>query len=80
MNTAQILDELPRLTLVDLDLVRRRAADLAAGKKRARRTFEASSTDMDAWEKRLEALHAKYSTGKTGAPLQQIMDDIRGDR
>lgn len=80
MSAAQIIEELPRLSLVDLEAVRRRAADVSAEKKRASPGPVAEVPDMEAWADRLENLHRKYSTGKAGTPLQQIMDDLRGDR
>lgn len=39
---------------------------------------EASS--REAWLKELERRRARGVTGKTGTPLQEIFDDIRGER
>ena len=36
--------------------------------------------DHQAWLERLERTRARGVTGKTGTPLQQIMDEIREDR
>lgn len=33
----------------------------------------------EAWLQRLEERRERGRTGKTGSPLQQIMDDLRGD-
>lgn len=33
----------------------------------------------EAWLRRLEERRERGRTGKTGTPLQQIMDDLRGD-
>jgi prevent-host-death family protein len=40
----------------------------------------AHSPDMAAWLKDLEALRRKYSTGKTGTTVEQILDEDRGER
>ncbi len=75
MNTAQILDELPRLTLAELDAVERRVIQIKSQPKPDR-----SKPDMEKWARELAELRRRTSTGKTGVPLQQLMDEIRGDR
>ncbi|HEV7402252.1 MAG TPA: hypothetical protein VGO11_04965 [Chthoniobacteraceae bacterium] len=39
---------------------------------------EAAKESREAWLKELDARRARGVTGKTGTPLQQIFDDIRG--
>ena len=34
----------------------------------------------EAWLKELESRRTRGATGKAGAPLQEILDDIRGER
>ncbi len=34
----------------------------------------------EAWLKELESRRTRGMTGKTGAPLQKILDDLRGER
>ena len=38
------------------------------------------SEDHQAWLRELEQRRARGFTGKTGAPLQQILDEMREDR
>ena len=75
MSAAQIIEELPRLSPVEFDAVDRRMGELKARPKPAR-----PQPDMDEWARELAELRQRISTGKTGVPLQQIMDEIRGDR
>ena len=38
------------------------------------------SVDMTAWLKELEDLRQKYSTGKTGLTVEEILEEDRADR
>jgi hypothetical protein len=37
------------------------------------------AVDRDGWLKELESRRARGTTAKTGTPLQEILDDIRGE-
>jgi prevent-host-death family protein len=55
------------------------------GKPKARLTAAeapppANSPDMVSWVKDLEALRSKYSTGKTGPTVEQILEEDRAER
>jgi hypothetical protein len=39
-----------------------------------------TAADHRAWLERLEKIRERGATGKTGIPLQQILDEIREDR
>ena len=47
----------------------------------AKRTGQASTprADREAWLQRLAERRERGRTGTNGTPLQQIMDDLRGD-
>jgi antitoxin (DNA-binding transcriptional repressor) of toxin-antitoxin stability system len=38
------------------------------------------AVDLSAWLRELEALRRKYSTGKTGPTVEQILEEDRADR
>lgn len=75
MSAAQIIEELPRLSPVEFEAVDRRMGELKSRPKPAR-----SQPDMDEWARELTELRQRVGTGRTGVPLQQLMDEIRGDR
>jgi len=39
-----------------------------------------SRAQRERWLQKLDRLRTRGSTGKTGAPLQEILDDIRAER
>ena len=39
-----------------------------------------SQAQRERWLQKLDQLRARGATGKTGAPLQEILDDIRAER
>jgi hypothetical protein len=39
-----------------------------------------SQAKRERWLQKLDRLRTRGSTGKTGAPLQEILDDIRAER
>jgi hypothetical protein len=41
---------------------------------------DAEAESRDAWLEELERRRTRGATGKTGTPLQEILDDIRGER
>jgi hypothetical protein len=41
---------------------------------------EGSRAQRERWLQRLDRLRDQGSTGKTGVPLQEILDDIRAER
>ena len=41
---------------------------------------EGSRAQSERWLQKLDQLRNRGSTGKTGVPLQEILDDIRGER
>jgi len=43
------------------------------------RPAESSNTRREAWLQRLAERRRRGMTGRTGTPLQQIMDDLRGE-
>lgn len=75
MSAAQILEALPRLSPMEFETVDRRMCELKSRLKPA-----GPQPDMDEWARELAELRRRVGTGKTGVPLQQIMDEIRGDR
>ena len=56
------------------------AVDRRMGELKSRLRPSPAKPDMDEWARELADLRQRISTGKTGVPLQQIMDEIRGDR
>jgi antitoxin (DNA-binding transcriptional repressor) of toxin-antitoxin stability system len=55
------------------------------GKPKARLTSAGAATigkplDMTGWLKELEDLRRKYATGKTGAGVEQILEEDRAER
>ena len=52
-----------------------------ARKLGARSTImEGSRAQRERWLQKLDRLRNRGATGKTGVPLQEILDDIRGER
>ena len=51
--------------------------DLLAGLRSQK--MPAAASDRHAWLARLAGLRQRGSTGRQGTPLQQIMDDLRGN-
>jgi hypothetical protein len=41
---------------------------------------EGSRAQRERWLQKLDRLRSRGSTGKTGVPLQEILDDIRAER
>jgi hypothetical protein len=41
---------------------------------------DSSRAQRERWLQKLDRLRTRGSTGKTGAPLQEILDDIRAER
>ena len=41
---------------------------------------EGSRVQRERWLQKLDRLRNRGTTGKTGVPLQKILDDIRGER
>ena len=41
---------------------------------------EGSRAQRERWLQKLDRLRNRGATGKTGVPLQEILDDIRGER
>jgi hypothetical protein len=41
---------------------------------------QSEAASREAWLKELERRRARGSTGRTGTPLQEILDDMRGER
>ena len=41
---------------------------------------EGSRAQRERWLQKLDRLRTRGATGKTGVPLQEILDDIRGER
>lgn len=80
MSAAQIMEELPRLSLTDVEAVRRRAEQVSAEKRRARCAISVDAKPGDAWQQELADLRRQIGTGQAGIPLQQLMDDLRSDR
>jgi hypothetical protein len=67
-------DRLPHLeqeTLLEHLARKLGARPPVAGESRAQR---------ERWLQKLDRLRARGATGKTGAPLQEILDDIRAER
>ena len=75
MSAAQIIEELPRLKPVERSAVKRRLKELDAAPRPV-----PSPSVIEARARELAGFRRRISTGKTGVPLQQIMDEIRGDR
>lgn len=53
------------------------------GKIKARLTAagtEMSAQDREAWLDRLKRLQERIGTGRTGKPIEEILDEIREDR
>lgn len=69
------MEELPRLSAAELSAVSRRLRELAAEPRRTPTTAE-----REAWLARLRAHRERSRTGKQGSTIQEIIDDIRGDR
>ena len=49
----------------------------AMQKVRGRNERTHPEVNLQSWQKRLEARGTQLATGKQGAPLQQVMDDLR---
>ena len=43
-------------------------------------TTEGSRAQRERWLQKLDRLRNRGATGKTGVPLQEILDDIRAER
>lgn len=50
----------------------------AMGAVRGKSATVRISGDLQRWEKRLAARSSELATGKQGASMQQVMDDLRG--
>ena len=75
MSAAQIIEELPRLSPAERSTVENKLRELAALPRRT-----PTPTEREAWLTRLRAHRERSSTGRQGSSIQEIMDDIRGDR
>ena len=51
-----------------------------AQKLGARPTITGSRVQRERWLQKLDQLRHRGATGKTGVPLQEILDDIRAER
>ncbi len=78
MSAAQIIEELPRLSAADLNVIERRLQKLKAPSKPPQ--FLA---DKKAWARELDELaetSRRLSTGKKGSSIEKIINDIRDGR
>lgn len=78
MSAAQILEELPRLSPAELSAVARRLRKL-----KAPRAAPALENDRIKWSRELDDLaetSRRLSTGRKGAGIAEIINDIRDGR